>query len=99
MKFFIISTFSILLSADVISIYNINGMMCELNCPKIVFDSIIDEKGINSCKVNFEKNIVTIAYDDEIIKSHQIKEIISTKTYFKINDTRDSFSLWNWLFN
>ena len=43
MKFFIISSFSILLSAEVTSIYKIDGMMCAVNCPKIIYDSICKE--------------------------------------------------------
>ena len=99
MKFFIISSFSILLSAEVTSIYKIDGMMCAENCPKIVYDSIININGINSCKVDFDNEIATVTYNDELIKSNDIKETISKKTYFKVKENTGSFSFWNWLFN
>tara|TARA_Y100001970_G_C14000566_1_gene733136 strand:+ start:159 stop:458 length:300 start_codon:yes stop_codon:yes gene_type:complete len=98
MKFFIISTFSFLLSAEITSIYKINGMMCSQSCPKIVYDSIININGINSCKVDFKNETATITYNDELIKSDRIKKIISKETYFKIEENTGSFSLWNWLF-
>ena len=99
MKFLIISFFSIILSSEVTSTYIIDGMMCSDSCPKIVYDSIIDINGINSCKVDFENEIAVISYNDKLIKSDKIKEIISKKTYFKVKDKTESFSLWNWLFN
>ena len=99
MKFLIISSFSILLSAEVTSIYKIDGMMCAENCPKIVYDSIINIHGINSCKVDFDNETATVTYNDELIKSNDIKETISKKTYFKVKENTGSFSFWNWLFN
>ena len=99
MKFVIISSFSILFSAEVTSIYKIDGMMCSENCPKIVYDSIININGIYSCKVDFDNETATITFNDELIKSDKIKETISKKTYFKVKENTGSFSLWNWLFN
>ena len=99
MKFVIISSFSILFSAEVTSIYKIDGMMCAENCPKIVYDSIINIHGINSCKVDFDNETATVTYNDELIKSNDIKETISKKTYFKVKENTGSFSFWNWLFN
>ena len=78
MKFLIISLFSILYSAEVTSIYKIDGMMCSESCPKAVYDSIINVKGINSCIVNFDNETATIVYDDDFIESDKITDIIPT---------------------
>ena len=99
MKFLIISLFSILYSAEVTSIYKIDGMMCSESCPKAVYDSIISVKGINSCIVNFDNETATIVYNDDFIESDKITDIISQKTYFKVKDSKETFNLWNWFFN
>ena len=99
MKFLIISLFSILYSAEVTSIYTIDGMMCSESCPKAVYDSIINVKGINSCIVNFDNETATIVYNDDVIESDKITDIISQKTYFKVKDSKETFNLWNWFFN
>ena len=79
MKFLIISLFSILYSAEVTSIYKIDGMMCAVNCPKIVYDSIININGIHSCQVDF---------DNETVKKRETNVLNFTlKTKLKTKDS------------
>jgi len=92
---------SLLFSIESTATYLVDGMMCAINCPKKVNESLNDVEGIKSCKVNFESKTAMVVYDDDIIDSDKIAKIISKRTFYKVNDMNkkdDSGSFWDWLF-
>ena len=92
--------FNFLFSGESIATYQVDGMMCALNCPKKVNESLNGIEGIKSCKVDFATKTATIVYDDEMIGPDKIKTAIIKGTYYKVknlNDKERSKSFWNWL--
>ena len=96
-----LSSVGLLLSSELTATYYVDGMMCAMNCPKKVNESLNGVKGIKSCKVDFETKTATVVYDDEIIDSYKIAKTIAKSTYYKVNNLNEkekSDSFWNWLF-
>ena len=60
-----ITVFGFLFSSESTVTYQVGGMMCAMNCPKRVNESLNDVDGIKSCKVDFETKTATVVYDDE----------------------------------
>ena len=81
--------------------YRAEGMMCAMNCPQKVNDSLNGMDGIKSCKVDFESKTATVVFNDEKIDSDKIAKTIARGTYYKVmdvNKNEKSRSFWNWLF-
>ena len=92
---------SLLFSIELTANYRVDGMMCAINCPKKVNESLDGVEGIKSCRVDFESKTAMVVYDDDIIDANKIAKTISKRTYYKVNDInkkRNSSSLWNWIF-
>ena len=84
---------------EVVTEYNIDGMMCGMNCPMKVKDAIINVDGIKSCDVSFENSNAIIKYDDEKINAKTIANTISKETYYKVElSDQKSRSFWSRLF-
>ena len=76
-------------------------MMCAINCPKRVNESLKNVDGIKSCKVDFETKTAIIVYDDKKIDPDKISKTIANGIYYKVNDLNqkeESSSFWKWLF-
>ena len=102
MKIFLIAftTFGFLFSAKSTATYRVEGMMCAVNCPQKVNDSLDGVDGIKSCKVNFASKTATVIFDDEKIDSDKIAKTITKGTYYKVmdlNKKEKSVSFWYWL--
>ena len=90
----------LLFSGESMATYRIDGMMCAMNCPKKVNESLNGLDGVKSCKVDFESKTATIVYDDEKIDSNKIAKTIANSTYYKVNNLNQkekSGSFWKWL--
>ena len=103
MKMIIVSiTFlSFLFSGVSTTTYRIDGMMCAINCPQKVNESLNGIEGIKTCNVDFEAKTATVVFDDEQINSDKIAKTISKGTYYKVrklNEKGKSSSFWQWLF-
>ena len=103
MKMIILSVMvlGLLFSGESMETYRIEGMMCAMNCPKKVNESLNGLDGVKSCKVDFESKTATIVFDDEKIDSDKIAKTISKGTYYKVmdlNKKEKSGSFWDWLF-
>ena len=96
-----LTVFGFLFSGESTATYRVEGMMCAINCPQKVNDSLNGVDGIKSCKVDFESKTATIIFDDEKIESDKIAKIIARGTYYKVMDVNKkekSQSFWDWLF-
>ena len=90
-----------LFSGESTATYNVEGMMCAINCPQKVNDSLNGVDGIKSCKVDFESKTATVIFDNEKIDSDKIAKTIARGTYYKVMDVNKkekSRSFWGWLF-
>ena len=97
-----VSCFGFLTAGESTATYRVDGMMCAVNCPMKVNQSLHGVEGIKSCKVDFESKTATVIFDDEKIDSEIIAETIAKGTYYKVMDLskkeEKSSSFWNWLF-
>ena len=94
-------TFGLLFSDESTATYRVEGMMCSINCPQKVNDSLNGVDGIKSCKVDFTSKTATVVFDDEKIDSDKISKTIAKGTYYKVmdlNKKEKSRSFWDWLF-
>ena len=98
--FITLSTLGFLFSGESTATYKVDGMMCSMNCPKKVNNSLNGIDGIKSCKVDFGSSTTTVVFDNEIIDSDKIANTIAEKTYYKVKDiTRNKpTTFWGWLF-
>ena len=55
----------LLFSVESMATYRVDGMMCAMNCPKKVNESLNGLDGVKSFKVDFESKIATVVYDNE----------------------------------
>jgi len=96
----VLSVVATLMSAkEIVKTYNINGMMCGMNCPNKVVTSIIDVEGVKSCDVSFENSNAVVIFDDEKIDEQTIAKTIAKETYFKVElATAQKESFWTRLF-
>ena len=97
----IFTAFGFLFSGESTVTYRVEGMMCAMNCPQKVNDSLNGVDGIKSCKVDFESKTATVVFDNEKISSDKIAKTIAKGTYYKVmdlNKKEKSGSFWDWLF-
>ena len=96
-----LTVFGFLFSGESTATYRVEGMMCAINCPQKVNDSLNGVDGIKSCKVDFESKTATVIFDNEKIDSDKIAKTIARGTYYKVMDVNKkekSRSFWGWLF-
>ena len=96
-----LTVFGFLFSGESTATYRVEGMMCAINCPQKVNDSLNGVDGIKSCKVDFESKTATVIFDNEKIDSDKIAKTIAKGTYYKVMDVNKkekSRSFWDWLF-
>ena len=96
-----LTAFGFLFSGESTATYRVEGMMCAMNCPQKVNDSLNGVDGIKSCKVDFESKTAKVIFDNKKIDSEKIAETIAKGTYYKVmdlNKKEKSGSFWDWLF-
>ena len=96
-----LTTCGFLFSGESTATYRVEGMMCAINCPQKVNDSLNGVDGIKSCKVDFESKTATVIFDNEKIDSEKIAAAIAKGTYYKVmdlNKKEKSGSFWDRLF-
>jgi copper chaperone CopZ len=98
MKKIILSVFTagLLFGEDLTISYQIDGMMCSMNCPGKVNESLKGVEGIKSCIVDFETKTAIVVYNDDKISSDIIAKTISKATYYKVKEK--NISLWEKIF-
>ena len=94
--------FGFLTAGESTATYRVDGMMCSVNCPMKVNQSLAGVEGVKSSKVDFESKTATVIFDDEKIDREKIAKTIQKDTYYKVMDLskkeEKSSSFWNWLF-
>ena len=88
-----------IMAGETTAIYKVDGMMCGMNCPMKVKQSLDGVNGVKVCQVDFESKTATVTFDDEKISRKKIADTITKSTYFKVTDSeKKSWSLFSWLF-
>ena len=90
-----------LFSGETIATYRVEGMMCAINCPQKVNDSLNGVDGIKSCKVDFKSKTATVVFDNKKIDSAKIAKTIAKGTHYKVMDVNKKEkpgSFWDWVF-
>ena len=88
-----------ILAGETTATYKVEGMMCGVNCPMKVRQSLEGVDGVKMCIVDFESQTAIVTYDDEQISREKIADTITKSTYFKVRDAeKKSWSLFGWLF-
>ena len=88
-----------LLAIETTATYNVEGMMCNMNCPMQVKKSLNGVDGVKICLVDFASKTATVTFDDEKISREKIADTIAKSTYYKVTDAeKKSWSLFSWLF-
>ena len=80
------SCIGFLFSSETKTEFNIEGMMCSVNCPQEIQKSLNNVKGVKSCTVDFDSKTATVTYDDEKINSEDsMKEkFVMMKRYIEL---------------
>ena len=90
---------SFLMANETTATYKVEGMMCDMNCPMKVKQSLEGVNGVKMCKVDFESKTATVTFDDEKISREKIADTIAKATYYQVIDTdKKSWSFFGWLF-
>ena len=96
---FLLSFVCFLMAGETTATYNVEGMMCNKNCPMKVKQALHGVDGVKICQVNFESKTATVTFDDEKISREKIADTIAKGTYYQVMDTdKKSWSFFGWLF-
>ena len=83
----LLTTCTFLFSA--ISNFNVEGMMCGVGCVKKIKAQIGSLDGVKSCDVNFDKGIMTVEYDAELLNNQTIMKKLHEKTTYTCSIKKD----------
>ena len=88
-----------ILAGETTATYKVEGMMCGVNCPMKVKQSLEGVEGVKLCQVDFGTKTATVTFNDEIISRENIANTIANSTYYKVTDAnKKSWSFFGWLF-
>lgn len=75
--------------------FNIEGMTCAIGCAKTIEKKLATMKGVKSAKVDFEKKLAQVEYDESIVKPSSLENTVTKASdSYSVNDmkTVDFFS-------
>jgi len=75
--------------------FNIEGMTCAIGCAKTIEKKLAKMDGVMSAKVDFEKKLAQVEYDESIINLVSLEnKVAETSDSYSVNDmkTVDFFS-------
>ena len=78
---FIIASF--LTAGTVSESYKIKGMFCQYSCVGKVESLMSGLEGMEKCKVDFDKSLMSVEYDDQKVNSDLIVSTITGNTTFE----------------
>ena len=104
MRYLIIFLFSgLMFAGEGVAKYKVDGMMCAMNCPSKVIESVKGLDGVKNCKVDFETKTATVTFDNEKVDSDKIAKVMADATYYKVTpvdkESKKSGSWFSRLFN
>lgn len=75
--------------------FTINGMTCEMGCAKTIEKKIANMDGVKSAKVDFEKKLAMVEYNDAKVTPVNLEETVTkVADIYKVSDmkTVEAFS-------
>lgn len=75
--------------------FGIEGMTCAMGCAKTIERKIANMDGVKSAKVDFEKELAMVEYDDSKVTPKSLEEaVIKTSDMYSVKDmkTVEAFS-------
>ena len=58
------------------AVFSVEGMMCEKGCKSFIQNKVTELQGADDCTVDFENNMMTVAFDKTIISSVDIVNLV-----------------------
>ena len=75
--------------------FNIEGMTCAIGCAKTIEKKLAKMDGVKSAKVDFEKKLAQVEYDESIVKPSSLENTVTKASdSYSVNDMKkvDFFS-------
>ena len=75
--------------------FNIEGMTCAIGCAKTIEKKLAKMDGVKSAKVDFEKKLAQVEYDESIVNTVSLENTVTKASdSYSVNDmkTVDFFS-------
>ncbi len=75
--------------------FNIEGMTCAIGCAKTIEKKLAKMEGVKSAKVDFDKKIAMVEYDEAIVTTNSLENTVTNASdTYSVNDmkTVESFS-------
>ena len=75
--------------------FKIEGMTCEIGCARTIEKKLAKMDGVKSAKVDFERELAMVEYDDAMVNHNSLEETVSkTADTYKVSDIKnvDAFS-------
>ena len=76
--------------------FNIEGMTCAIGCAKTIEKKLAKMEGVKSAKVDFEKKLAMVEYDEDILTTTSLENTVTNASdTYSVNDmkTVESFSI------
>ena len=76
--------------------FNIEGMTCAIGCAKTIEKKLAKMEGVKSAKVDFEKKLAMVEYDEAILTTTSLENTVTNASdTYSVNDmkTVESFSI------
>jgi Cu+-exporting ATPase len=76
--------------------FNIEGMTCAIGCAKTIEKKLAKMEGVKSAKVDFDKKIAMVEYDEAIVTTTSLENTVTNASdTYSVNDmkTVESFSI------
>jgi len=70
--------------------FTIHGMTCAIGCARTIESKIAKMDGVKSAKVDFDRKLAMVEYDDAIVNHKTLEATVSkTADIYKVSDMKD----------
>ena len=57
--------------------FNIDGMVCEMGCAKVIQKKLFEMEGVKMAKVDFDKKLAMVEYDQAKVNTNSLEETVT----------------------
>mgnify|MGYP001403900313 FL=1 len=69
--------------------FNIEGMTCAIGCAKTIEKKLAKMDGVKSAKVDFEKKLAQVEYDESIVNTSSLENTVTkASNSYSVNDMK-----------
>lgn len=98
-KLIIFISFTFLIASLETSNINVRGMMCGMSCADKIEKQINSIDGVKQFNLSYEKSLLVIDYDSNIINESQIINNLNDNTTYAFTSKIDNQSSYRWFLN